>query len=147
MLQALWKPQHGFERTTSWLLPPWGSRLVRESRTGICSNIGWCELLLVQGQSSSQACCIVSSLEHHHFHFKWPNVNDRRLVGVKNPSFSSLPMEMLHKMKSCNLDAIKLSRENVGQYLLTSLSLDIDRMSLPSTEVCKLYWTVVCCEG
>lgn len=83
---------------------------------------------MVKGRSSSQACCVVSSWEHHHFHFKWPRVNGGRLVGVKNPSFSSLTAEILRKMVSGNLDAIKLSRENVGQYLLTSLSLDIDRV-------------------
>lgn len=147
MPQALQRPRCGFEHPTSWSLSAWGSRLGRESRTDICSNIRQSELPLLKGQSCSQACCLASGWEHHHFNFRWPPVNDRRAVGVKNPSFSSLTTEILRKMKSGSLDAIKLSRENVGQYLLTLLSLDTGRMWLPSTEVCKLCWAAMCCEG
>lgn len=55
--------------------------------------------------------------------------------------------EILRKTKSGNPDAMDLNRENVGQYVLTSLSLELDHMCLPSTEVCKLCWTVVCGGG
>lgn len=147
MLQALWKPQHGFEHTTSWSIPVWGSRLVRESRTGVCSNNSWRELLLVKGQSSSQAWLHSQQLGTPPLSFQVASCEWQETCRCQNPPFSSLTTEILHKMKSGNLDAIKLSRENVGQYLLTSLSLDIDGMWLLSTEVCKLYWVVVCCEG
>jgi len=60
-------------------------------------------------------------------------------------SYSNI--ELLRKTKSGHLEAIKLNRENVGQYLLTSLSLEVDHMGLPLAEVCKLYWTVACGEG
>lgn len=146
MLQALQKPQRDFEHTTSSSLPPQGSRLVRESRTDVCSNVSRCELLLVKGQSSSQACCIVSSWETPPLSFQVSLCKWQETCRCQNPSFSSLTTEILHKMKSGNPDAIKPSRENVGQYLLTSLSLHIDGMWLLSTEVCKLNWDAVCCE-